>query len=368
MKLYFAAAAAFALVLGLLPAAEQPPPAPPSVQFVPVDVDVKLEVLYWGGKGPAVVMLAALGADAHEFDNFAPQLTDRYHVIGITRRGFGASSKPTAGYSNERLGQDVIAVLDALKIQRAVFVGHSIAGMELSSIGTRDPKRVYGLIYVEAAYAYAFYSESSLDPQKLIIDSLELRKKLLQLIPGSGRPDQQRITAELIADVTRLERELRDHAESIKDFPDPPLDPANPPHPPAWLTGMFQGQEKYTRLEVPALAIFAAPHALSDIPSPEEFAEGSPAAEKLEATDLQRVESQAAAFEREVPGSRVVRIPHASHFIFGSNEKDVLREVRSFLDQLFANSIGSTEPQPKKAGAEDDTPDHFAQPTPSATN
>ena len=312
-------------------------PLHPTVQFVTVDTGVKLEVVDWGGKGPTVVMLAALGADAHEFDNFAPQLTSRYHVLGITRRGFGASSKPDTGYSNERLGQDVIAVLDALKVRRAAFIGHSLAGMELSWIGTHAPKRVDGLAYIEAAYAYAFYSESSTDPQKLLIDTLELQKLLRQLPPGGGRPDQQRLTAELIAEVGRVERGLRDHAESLKDFPDPPIDPANPPHPPASLTGIFQGLEKYTKIEVPALAIFALPHALGDLPTgdPEALAKDPTAAAKLEAKDIQDTGSQADAFERGVPKSRVVRIPHASHFIFSSNEPEVLREVRSFLDRLY---------------------------------
>jgi pimeloyl-ACP methyl ester carboxylesterase len=339
MKLYFAAILVCALVWGVLSAAEESTLLHPTIQLVPVETGVKLEVVDWGGKGPTVVMLAALGADAHEFDNFAPQLTGKYHVIGITRRGFGASSKPAVGYSNERLGKDVIAVLDALKIRGAVFIGHSMAGMELSWIGTHDPKRVYGLVYVEAAYAYAFYSDSSHDPENLQIDSLELRKRLLQLLPGGGRPDQQRLTAELIAEVGRFERELRDHAEMIKDYPDPPIDPANPPHPPAWLTGIYQGLEKYTRIEVPALAIFAMPHALGDLGNSDELAKNPGTAAKLEALDLQRTGSQAAAFERGVPGSRVVRIPHASHFIFGSNEKDVLREVSSFLDQLSSSAI-----------------------------
>ncbi len=318
----------------LLPAAESPVRPSPSVQFVTVDSGVKLEVVDWGGKGPAVVMLAALGADAHEFDSFAPQLTDNYHVVGITRRGFGASSKPDTGYSNERLGQDVIAVLDALKIQRAALVGHSMAGMELSWIGTHAPGRVYGLAYIEAAYAYAFYGESSRDPQNLLIDSLELKKLLQQLPPGGGRPDQQRLTAELLASVKRFERELNDHAEAIKEFPDPPMDPANPPHPPVWLTGIYQGLEKYTRIEVPVLAIFAVPHALGDLGDPEALAKNPDAAAKVEATDIQRVGSQADAFERGIPQARVVRIAHASHFIFNSNEQDVLREVRLFLDQF----------------------------------
>jgi pimeloyl-ACP methyl ester carboxylesterase len=112
-------------------------------------------------------------------------------------------------------------------------------------------------------------------------------------------------------------------------------------------TGIYQGLEKYTRLEVPALAFFAAPHALGDLGDPEELAKDPVAAERLEALDLKRTEYQAAAFERGVHGSRVVRIPHASHFIFGSNEKEVLREVRSFLEKLFANYIGSSGTQPK---------------------
>ena len=68
--------------------------SPHTVQFVVVDDNVKLEVLDWGGAGRPLVLLAELGNDAHIFDKFAPKLTATYHVYGITRRGFGASSAP----------------------------------------------------------------------------------------------------------------------------------------------------------------------------------------------------------------------------------------------------------------------------------
>ena len=113
--------------------------SPHRTQFITVDKDVKLEVLDWGGVGRPVILLAALGSNAHAFDKFAPKLAARYHVYGITRRGFGASSAPAAGYSADRLGDDVLAVLDALKINRPILVGHSIAGEELSSIGSPPP-------------------------------------------------------------------------------------------------------------------------------------------------------------------------------------------------------------------------------------
>ena len=57
-------------------------------------------------------------------------------------------------YSADRLGDDVLAVLDALKLNRPVPAGHSLGGEELSSVGSRHPERVAGLIYLDAGYAY----------------------------------------------------------------------------------------------------------------------------------------------------------------------------------------------------------------------
>ena len=117
-------------------------PSPHSIQFVSVEDNVKLEVLDWGGAGRALVLLAGLGNTAHVFDDFAQKLTGHYHVYGITRRGYGASTSPETGYSADRLGDDIVAVLDALKIERPVLVGHSIAGEELSSVAARHSNRV----------------------------------------------------------------------------------------------------------------------------------------------------------------------------------------------------------------------------------
>ena len=47
---------------------------------------------------------------AHAYDEFAPKLADRFHVYGITRRGIGASDKPSAGYSVRRSADDVLDV------------------------------------------------------------------------------------------------------------------------------------------------------------------------------------------------------------------------------------------------------------------
>ena len=150
-------------------------PASHTIQFVTVDKNVKLEVLDWGGSGRPLVFLAGLGNTAHIFDTFAPKLTNTYHVYGITRRGFGASSAPATGYLADQLGDDVLAVLDALKLDRPVLAGHSIAGEELSSVGSRHSEKVAGLIYLDAGYGYALYDASL---GWLDIDVIDVQKKL----------------------------------------------------------------------------------------------------------------------------------------------------------------------------------------------
>ena len=102
----------------------------PKTLFAEVDKNVKLEVLDWGGAGRPLILLGGLGSTADVFGSFAPKLASAYHVYGITRRGFGDSSVPIpegANYSADRLGDDVLAVIDFLKLKRPVLVGHSIS-------------------------------------------------------------------------------------------------------------------------------------------------------------------------------------------------------------------------------------------------
>lgn len=121
-------------------------PSPHTIQFVQVDKDVRLEVLDWGGSGRPVILLAGGGDTAHVFDEFAPKLTANCRVYGITRRGFGASTYSPLGDGADRLGKDVLAVIRALRLNKPVLVGHSIAGTELSSVATLNPNSIAGVV------------------------------------------------------------------------------------------------------------------------------------------------------------------------------------------------------------------------------
>lgn len=307
--------------------------SPHTVKFVTVEKDVKLEVLDWGGTGRPLVLLAGLMFDAHVYDTFALKLVQNFHVYGITRRGFGASSapKPDCGnYSADRLGDDVIGVIDNLKIGRPILVGHSLAGEELSSIGSRFPDRVAGLIYLDAANSYAFYDDGAAqgDP---IVDTADVRTELEQLIaPLPPNEMKARVTHVLEVSLPRMERDLREtlkQTESAPDSPPPPPPPDNPMF--RAMAAVMRQVQIYSSVKSPILAIYAAPHDMRQ-------ASGGDAAkqETLEASDLAQVKEQAKAVQAANPSAKVVLLPHADHFIFKSNEADVLRAVDAFVATL----------------------------------
>jgi non-heme chloroperoxidase len=276
-----------------------------------------------------VVLLAGLGNNAHIFDKFAPKLTPTYHVYGITRRGFGASSAPLpdpTNYSADRLGDDVLAVCDSFKLARPVLMGHSIAGEELSSIGSRHPEKVAGLIYLDAGYSYAYYDRSRGD---FLIDSFDLQKKLQQLQPGKGVKDQKRLVEELLkTDLPRFQRDLQERQKDLEAMPTALL-AAQSTSMSAVSQAIMAGEQTYTSIRVSVLAIYAVPHDTRQFSTND-----STALPAFEARDEATTGAQAKAFETGIPTARIVRLPHANHFVFFSNEADVLREVNAFLNSL----------------------------------
>ena len=126
--------------------------AAPSVRMTRIAPGVTLEVLDWGGRGTPIVFLAGLGSTAHVFDDFAPQFTDNFHVVGITRRGFGASAGSLPPSELDTLVADITAILDTLDLRQAVLVGHSIAGEEMTRFAETHGPRCAGLVYLDAAY------------------------------------------------------------------------------------------------------------------------------------------------------------------------------------------------------------------------
>jgi non-heme chloroperoxidase len=304
-------------------------PSPHSQRFVTVERNVRLEVLDWGGTGRPAVLLAGAGNSAHIFDDFAPKLTNEYHVYGITRRGFGNSSRPTSGYLADSLADDVLAVLDSLGIRAPVLIGHSIAGEELSSIGSRHPERVAGLVYLDAGYPYAYYDSTLTNPRVSVADVQRKLTRLTDPNVSMSLRDREALIQELLdVSLPPMERDLRAMSKQLATLPN---QDATPParRPDPIIRALLDGAEKYTSLRAPVLAIFAAPHQL-----PPAMMKDSASRAKADSEDLASVMPQIAAIRRGVPTARVVVLPNANHYVFKSNEAEVLRDIRSFIDGL----------------------------------
>ena len=125
--------------------------SPHKSEFVTAN-GIKMHYLDWGGTGDVVIMLAGLGNDAHVFDEIAPSFIDKFHVIALTRRGFGETARPASGYETSTRVEDIRAFMDAIKVTRANLVGHSLAGDEMTQFAAMYPQRVIKMIYLDAAY------------------------------------------------------------------------------------------------------------------------------------------------------------------------------------------------------------------------
>lgn len=119
--------------------------------FVQVD-DVRLHVRIDGDPArPAVVFSNSLGTDLSMWDAQAAALAHDHYVLRYDTRGHGRSLLGTAPVTLERLGRDVVGLLDALSIPRAHFCGISMGGMTGQWLGIHAPRRFDSLVLANTA-------------------------------------------------------------------------------------------------------------------------------------------------------------------------------------------------------------------------
>jgi pimeloyl-ACP methyl ester carboxylesterase len=312
--------------------------SPHNVLFVNVADGVRLEVLDWGGSGRPVVLLHGLGGTAHGFDDFAPKLAERYRVIGITRRGVGASTLAETGYDLPRRTQDVLRVMDALEIDSsAVVMGHSMGGEELNELGARHSDRVAGLVYLDAAF------DRTLEPQPEFDDAQQALPE-----PPAARPEDFASYAALHDYMIRMGGVGLPEGEILATFA---FTPSGSVGGRAFDARVLEAIEDsvvkpdYGAFRVPALALYAVPRSADDLMRPW-YDRSDPAVR----ANVQRVYELTTGmfdfmkrnFEQHVPNGRAVDLLGAKHFIFGSNETEVLAEIERFVAELPPSPVADS--------------------------
>lgn len=100
------------------------------------------------GEGQPVILLhGGLGHSGNWAHQVPAMVAAGYRAIVIDSRGHGRSTRDARPYSYERMGQDVLAVMDALSIWRASFVGWSDGACIALILGATHPARVAGVLY-----------------------------------------------------------------------------------------------------------------------------------------------------------------------------------------------------------------------------
>jgi pimeloyl-ACP methyl ester carboxylesterase len=107
------------------------------------------------GTGPPVVMLHGLGGNKASFLPTVAALAPSFRTIAVDLLGFGDSDKPLgASYGPEFQARGIVRLLDALGLERAHLLGHSMGGRVALELGFRRPGRTLGLVLMTPAMAW----------------------------------------------------------------------------------------------------------------------------------------------------------------------------------------------------------------------
>ncbi len=305
-------------------------------QRVDVGDGVKVEVLDWGGLGAPVLLLPGSGNTAHVFEDFAPKLIACCHVqvYGITRRGFGLSSKPERGYSTPDLAEDDWRVIQALKLEKPVLIGHSMAGSEMTFLAQQHSSELAALIYLDA----------NADPMDYPWSNPEFRALTMKATKNAPGPPKR--TA---ADNSSVES-YQAYQKRIGEAPFPAAEIRNMYviNPDGAIgnnrTPPYVGKEidagsipkDYRNIDIPVLALIAVPLPPAEkwklqAPKTEEERHDSERADEILMQFIHRWEDN---LKRADTRASVVEIPGAHHYMFLEEQGVVLQHVRSFLETL----------------------------------
>jgi len=140
--------------------------------------------------------------------------------------------------------------------------------------------------------------------------------------------DDRQFMDDFSTTISRLDKELQEFQRRNASMPT-----LHAPHSetPPIIKAINLGGQEYTDIRIPILAIFACPHNLDFDPSLRDDPKAKAAAV---ADNLFYTSRQADAFAAGLPSARVVRLPNADHYVFRSNESDVIREMNAFLTKL----------------------------------
>ncbi|WP_199038156.1 alpha/beta fold hydrolase [Glycomyces salinus] len=267
------------------------------------------------GRGPTIVLIHGDLADRRLWDEQFAALAVDHDVIRYDRRGWGATASGTGEFSHR---DDLLALLDALGVERAVLAGNSMGGGHAVAAALKAPERVTGLVLVSAGLPGHRWPQSFLE---------QARARMLGTVPEER---MSRYRAGEGAQVDELEDDLDAYVK-------------------AHLRWMVAGPDR-TEFDLPAAAwdravemfrdhvrrSWTGPSAAERAPDPAP----EPHLDRIDAptlvvnglADVPEVQAVSDLLSSRIPGAERVDLSHTGHAAPLERPLELTARLRQFLD------------------------------------
>lgn len=125
------------------------PGSAPSLQTAVRD-GVALRYLEAGAGAPALLFVHGWCCDHQFWRQQLPEFAERHQVTAVDLRGHGGSDKPDQDYTIAGFVDDLLWLLNELRLQRPVIVGHSMGGLIALNLARREPRAVSAIVLVDS--------------------------------------------------------------------------------------------------------------------------------------------------------------------------------------------------------------------------
>jgi pimeloyl-ACP methyl ester carboxylesterase len=145
------------------------------------------------GSGPAIIFVHGWTCDESSWQGQVPALGKRYRVITLDLPGHGKSDLPKDGkFSIALFARAVEAVRSEAKVERAVFVGHSMGTPVIRQYAMMFPSRVAGLVLVDGLVQLAGAAPGFTPPPMIGAEGLKARENMVRGMFGPATTPQLR--------------------------------------------------------------------------------------------------------------------------------------------------------------------------------
>ncbi len=105
--------------------------------------------------GTPVVFLHGLSDSWRSYELLLPKLPESIYAVALTQRGHGDADRPLQGYTSHDFAADLAGFLDALDLEKAVIVGHSMGSVNAAQFASAYPERTLGLVLMAGFYRFS---------------------------------------------------------------------------------------------------------------------------------------------------------------------------------------------------------------------